>query len=530
MSSGSGNGRLYLLKKGRNGLLHSIFSRLGLVLLLLLLQIGLLIAGFNWFAGYLPHVFGGQTLLLLVMLLYLVNCQMDVNAKITWLVIIALAPVGGTLLLLFTRADAGHRALRRRLDYIHRVSRHELPQDPAVSAKLEQSSPEVYGLSRYLWQTGDYPVYWHSQTRYYTSGQENFAAMLNALEKARQFIFLEYFIINEGQMWGQILDILARKAKAGVEVRVLYDGTNEFYRLPADYPRRLAALDIKCQVFAPLQPLVSTHYNYRDHRKIVVVDGEVAFTGGFNLADEYINKVVRYGYWKDTGIMVRGEAVQSFTLMFLQMWHLPERPGSSSAAGSLQQYICTSPASYPDSGFIIPYGDCPLDDYEAGKRVYLHLLNQAKTYVHIMTPYLILDEEMENALKYAAARGVEVILILPGIPDKIIPYALAKTHYKSLLTAGVRIYEYAPGFVHAKVMVSDSCKAVVGTINFDYRSLYHHFECAALLFKDPAVEQAETDFIASRGECREVTLANRLDKSRGLLVLGYVMKVLAPLL
>ena len=349
--------------------------------------------------------------------------------------------------------------------------------------------------------------------------------MLVQLEAAEHFIFMEYFIVDEGVMWGTILEILVKKAAAGVDVRVMYDGTCEFSLLPHDYPKRLRALSIKCKMFAPVAPFISTHYNYRDHRKILVIDGHTAFNGGVNLADEYINQKERFGHWKDTAVMLQGEAVKSFTLMFLQMWDMDKKE---------KEYARF--LSYPVNprenakGWVIPYGDCPLDNDKVGERVYMDILNRAVSYVHIMSPYLILDGETETALKFAAERGVEVVLLLPGIPDKEVPYALAKTHYPSLLASGIQIYEYTPGFVHAKVFVSDDREAVVGTINLDYRSLYHHFECATYLYKAGCIPQIEDDFQATLAKCRQVTKETVRRESFKVKMTGYLMKAIAPLM
>ena len=314
------------------------------------------------------------------------------------------------------------------------------------------------------------------------------------------------------------------KAKEGVDVRVMYDGTCEFSTLPHDYPKRLRKLGIKCKMFSPVTPFVSTHYNYRDHRKILVIDGHTAFNGGVNLADEYINHVEKYGHWKDTAVMLKGEAVKSFTLMFLQTWNIDEkRP-------EFEEFL-----SYPTlapqktAGYVIPYGDCPLDQDKVGERVYMDILNRAQKYVHIMSPYLILDGEMETALKFAAERGVEVCLILPGIPDKAAPYALAKTHYASLVESGVQIYEYTPGFVHAKVFVSDDREAVVGTINLDYRSLYHHFECATYMYEVGCIPEIEADFQSTLEKCRKVTPETIRKEKWTRKAAGFVLKTIAPI-
>ena len=326
-------------------------------------------------------------------------------------------------------------------------------------------------------------------------------------------------------MWGRILEILARKVKEGVDVRVMYDGTNEFTTLPRDYPKMLKNLGIKCKVFAPLSPFVSTHYNYRDHRKIMVIDGNTAFTGGINFADRYINQEVIHGHWKDTAVMLKGKAVRGFTLMFLQMWNIDEKEPQF-------EPFLSFPSLSPEkaTGYVIPYGDCPLDKDKVGEMVYMDILNRAKRYVHIMTPYLILDGEMETAIKFAAERGVEVTIILPGVPDKLSAYSLAKSHYAALLDAGVQIYEYDPGFIHAKSFVSDDTEGVVGTINLDYRSLYHHFECAAYCYKTACIADIEKDFQETLKKCRRITKKTIWQNNPKLRIMSFFMKVVAPLL
>ena len=326
-------------------------------------------------------------------------------------------------------------------------------------------------------------------------------------------------------MWGSILKLLIEKAKQGVDVRVMYDGMLEVSTLPADYCKRLQEHGIQAKAFAPIRPVVSSHYNYRDHRKILVIDGNVAFNGGINLADEYINRIERFGHWKDVGVMLKGDAVTSFTLMFLQMWNVFEKEPSITPR-------LTAPDELPSrpSGFVIPYGDCPLDDDKVGEAVYMDILNRAVDYVHIMTPYLILDGELETALKYAAERGVDVKLILPGIPDKKVAYALAKAQYRSLIRAGVKIYEYTPGFVHAKVVVSDDKKAVVGTINLDYRSLYHHFECATYMYRTGCISDIEKDFQDTLARCREVTQTTIRNEKFFYKAAGSLLQFIAPLM
>ena len=514
-----------LLKKGHIGMVRLVFSRIGLLALLLVLQVALVLTAFILCGQYIPHLIVIQGIFVVVMVLYLINSNFDPSAKITWLVFIMIVPVFGTLFLLYTRMDVGHRALRDRLRLLVDETKDAQPQDERVLKELEQTSPESAALDRYLDQTGCFPVYDRTEVSYFPLGEDKFEEMLIQLEKAEHFIFLEYFIIEEGEMWGRILEILVRKASQGVEVRLMYDGTNEFATLPYSYPRKLKELGIKCKTFAPIAPFVSTHYNYRDHRKILVIDGHTAFTGGVNLSDRYINREQVFGHWKDTAVMLKGPAARSFTLLFLQMWNIDEKEPE------FAKYL-----NYPAEpvteaqGYVIPYGDSPLDGYRVGEMVYIDILNRAKNYVHIMTPYLILDGELDTALRFAAERGVEVSIILPGIPDKKTPYALAKTHYASLIRAGVNIYEYTPGFVHAKVFSSDGRKAVVGTINLDYRSLYHHFECAAYLWNTACIPEIEEDFQATRRKCRRVTHQTIRQERLYNKIIGPVAKIFAPLL
>ncbi len=519
------NKGLRLLKKGQKGIIHAIFSRFGLILLMLLAQVLILFGILQWFGDFLPHAIGAAAVLRFIMVVLLLNSQMNPTVKITWLIIIMLMPVFGVLLLIYTQSDIGHIAVKARISELITETKECIAQSEDTMERFAEQDKGAASLAHYMQRSGCHPVYDQTQVTYFPMGEDKFDEMLKQLELAEHFIFMEYFIVDEGIMWGRILEILAKKAAQGVDVRVMYDGTCEFALLPHDYPKRLQALGIQCKVFAKATPFVSTHYNYRDHRKILVIDGHTAFNGGVNLADEYINQTVKYGHWKDVAVMLKGDAVKSFTLMFLQMWGISEKETDYA------HFLSYPTLPVKDAkGFVIPYGDCPLDDDRVGERVYMDILNRSLDYVHIMSPYLILDSEMETALRFAAERGVEVILILPGIPDKAVPYALAKTHYAPLLQSGVKIYEYTPGFVHAKVFVSDDTEAVVGTINLDYRSLYHHFECAAYLYGTDCIAQIEADFQNTLAKCRAVTEQTVQKEKFTVKVTGLLMKAIAPLM
>ena len=395
--------------------------------------------------------------------------------------------------------------------------------------ELEALDGRTAGLADYLERMAGAPVYKNTDIEYFPLGEDMFVRLMEELKVAKHFIFMEFFIIDRGYMWDEILKVLEEKVKEGVEVRVMYDGMCCLMLLPFHYPRQLERKGIRCKMFSPIIPVLSTHQNYRDHRKIAVIDGRCAFTGGVNLADEYINRKVRFGHWKDTALMVRGDAVKSFTMMFLQMWDVTEKkeedyrkylspPAGEAAAGRMEK------------GYVIPYGDSPFDKEQIGEQVYLDILSQAKEYVHIMTPYLILDDGMKDALCYAAKRGVEVIIIMPHIPDKKYAYLLARTYYPELLKAGVRIFEYEPGFVHAKVFASDDEKATVGTINLDFRSLYLHFECGTFLYRNPVIEKIEVDYQETLKKCIPVTLETCYSYSWLGRKAGRLLRLIAPLM
>ncbi|MDE6091866.1 MAG: cardiolipin synthase, partial [Ruminococcus sp.] len=436
---------IHLIPKKKKGFVRLIFSRLFIIGVLVLFQLFMLLSIYAWFYEYFPYFTALQTLFSVIMVIYLFNCEMDSTGKLTWLFIIMISPVSSCILLWFTKRDIGNYALKERINSLVTMTKKKIPQNEEVINNPDIVRSCTDDLCRYLNRSGCFPVYANTDVTYFSSGEEKFESLIEELQKAEKFIFLEYFIIDEGYMWGRILGILEEKVKQGVDVRVMYDGMCEISTLSFDYPERVEKLGIKCKDFSPIRPFLSTHYNYRDHRKILVIDGKVAFNGGINLADEYINRIERFGHWKDTAVMLKGEAVQSFTLMFLQMWNITEK------SPEWDKFLTNDCEQADAEGFVMPYADCPLDDYKVGENVYMDILNRATDYVHIMTPYLILDGELETSLKFAAQRGVDVKIILPGIPDKKMAYALAKSHYRSLIKTGVKIYEYTPGFVHAKV-------------------------------------------------------------------------------
>ena len=504
-----------LLRQGKKNLLGLIFSRTTLIVLLLAGNFLLLFSFLLGILEGLPAYLGSMVLFTAIVLIYVLNTRANPSVKLSWCILIGILPIFGAALYFYVQSDLGHRVVKRIVNssVAESLPHAEKPAEPA-------NSPDI---AHYLKNHARAEIYSNSSLRYFPLGECAFREMLRQMEAAEKYIFLEYFIIEPGQMWEQMLDTLYRKARAGVEVRVLYDGTCAITTLPSGYPKQLQKLGIQCKAFAPVRPFVSTHYNYRDHRKILIVDGHTAFTGGINLADEYINVRKKYGHWKDNALMVQGHAVQGFTLLFLQMWNYSERERIFAPYLRL-------PEPVSGEGCVIPFGCGPSDPEHVGKMVYLNLLNQAKNYVYIMTPYLILDGEMVTALQFAARRGVDVRLILPHIPDKKYAFLLAKSHYKELLEAGVKIYEYTPGFIHSKVFLCDDIQAVVGTINLDYRSLYLHYECAAYLWKVPALAEIKEDFTETFGKSQIITEETMKKPPLFTRIFTAILKLLAPLM
>ena len=512
-----------LLPRRKKGLMKILFSRFFIILLLITMQIMMTAFFTFWMYEQFSLVYTFIRIFSLIMVFYLFSCDMDSTAKLTWLLILMVTPVPGAILLMYTQREFGHNFIKKRAEQMIEETRGRISSSEKAFDDPDIQRSGTDDLCRYLSRTGCYPLFSDTDVTYFPLGEYKFEALLRELSKAEKFIFIEYFIIDEGYMWGRVLSILAEKARQGVEVRVMYDGMCEITTLSHDYPARMAELGIKCKAFAPIRPILSTYYNYRDHRKILVIDGNVAFNGGVNLADEYINRKERFGHWKDAAVMLRGEAVRSFTLMFLSMWNITEKEPE-------WDYLPDPAPVNNAKGYVMPYADCPLDGDKVGENIYMDILNRATTYVHIMTPYLILDGELEAALRFAAQRGIDVKIILPGIPDKKSAYALAKLHYRSLMSAGVQIYEYTPGFVHTKMFVCDGEKAVIGTINLDYRSLYHHFECATYLYRTDCISDIETDFDDTLRMCRQVTPDSVRHERLSYKLLGRIMKIIAPLM
>ena len=509
------------------GLIKFVFSRKAIIFILIIAQLVFLIGSFFILAESYKVVYWIFTILGFVLACFIVNTDENPAYKIAWIIPMLLVPVLTSMLYIFFKAQVASQLFSK----LHQKKIDEtkplIKAPESLTEEIRQTEPSLYKLSNYMYDYGHYSVYKNTKVTYFPSGEEKFAALKEELLKAEKFIFLEYFIIGEGKMWGEILEILQQKVAQGVDVRVLYDGFGSQMILPDSYHKTLRKMGIKCKIFNKFRPFLSTSQNNRDHRKIVVIDGVVGFNGGINLADEYINEKERFGHWKDTAVMLKGEAVWSFTIMFLQMWELDEKtPADYDSLSPVKN----SNGNFESDGYVIPYGDSPVDKENVGELVYLDIINSAKDYVYITTPYLIMDNELITALGYAAKSGVDVRIITPAIPDKWYVYVIGQSYYSDLLKMGIKIYEYTPGFIHAKNFVSDDTTAVVGTINLDYRSLYLHFECATYMYKTQCVSDVKKDFLDTLTKCRKVDMA--FCKKRPLFskIMGGILKLFAPLL
>ena len=498
-----------------------LLSKTTIVILALVAQAVLLIWLVIDLSQYAAYVYAGFLVLSALVILCIVNRDDNPDFRLVWMVPVAALPVVGAVIYLFVRLQLGTRLIRRRIAASDAAAAEVRPRDESAVAAVRALAGGA-DVTGYLEKRG-FPAYINTDCTYYRLGDEMFPDILRAVEGAREFIFLEYFILEEGEMWDALFALLREKAAEGLDVRLMYDAVGSLSKAPPGYYKVIRAAGIRCKVFSPMSPILSTHQNNRDHRKVCIVDGTVAFTGGINIADEYINAVTRKcGHWKDCGLRVTGEAVDSMTVSYLQMWNLTERR-QEAFEPFLKKYFV------PSGGFVVPYTDQPFDAYNVCRAVYLDILKTARSYVYIMTPYLVIDSELKSALVYAAQRGVDVRILLPGQCDEPIAKTIGITYYRELLSGGVKLYAYAPGMLHSKVFLSDDEKAVVGTVNLDYRSLFLTFENAVYLCRHPAVGTVRADFEETFGLCRPITEATY--KSYGVFkrIAGRIMRLFAPL-
>lgn len=487
--------------------------------------------------------------------LYIANKDMRTSYRMSWIFLVLFLPIFGIpAYFIFGRSGLTKKTRRKMEAVADKVVEYRVEDYKTIQA-LQQENFYAFQQSYYISARAGYPIYKEEDSNYYSCGEKLYPQLLADLESAKHFIFLEYFIIEQGKMFDPIVNILERKAKEGVEIRLIYDDVGCIQTLPPKFYQVLQAKGIRCAAFNPFRPVLSIIMNNRDHRKITVIDGKIAYTGGFNLADEYINEKEKFGYWKDAGIRLTGACVWNFTSMFLEIWDyitkteddyafyrkasIPQL-GEITRKHLLAQKATDMPvaASYSDAvephvtgaGFVQPYCDSPLDHEDVGENVYLNLIGHAKHYVYIFTPYLIIGSEMATALVNASKCGVDVRIVVPGIPDKKLVYLLTQANFANLIKGGVKIYKYAPGFIHSKCFVVDDVYAAVGTINLDYRSLYLHFECGTFMYRTKAVMQVKQDALATIDKSLLVTLSECQSKKLIVRMFMGALKLFAPLL
>lgn len=480
--------------------LRNLLIRRAIVALLILFQIAFIVATIFHYQ-FLRWVRRATTAISVLICFHLMTRRDLKNSiKLSLVFLILLFPLFGGALYCILQYQTGNNGFRNRLAKIERAVKPEYhPSDETLEEAME-ALPEYRKPIYYLQKTPKFPIYKNTETQYFADGNDMLASILDELEKAKHYIFIEFFIIEEGVFWDPILEILERKAKDGVDVRVIYDDIGCLLRLPKNYAKRLEKKGIKCRVFNPFRPLLTSVQNNRDHRKIIVVDGTVAYTGGINLADEYLNKKVLFGEWKDNAILLRGDAAWSFTVMFLQMWSFLTKEPESVAC-------YTPPALFQstETGWVQPYCDSPMDREHVSEHVYLSIIEQARHYLYITTPYLTIDGTVLSALKLCAKSGVDIRIITPHTPDKKYVHFTSRSYYRELIRAGIKIYEYQNGFIHSKCFLADDRIATVGTVNLDFRSLFLHFECGTCLYETDSILSIKEDFDNTFTHCKQIT-------------------------
>ena len=503
--------------------LYILFHRSVLVSLALIAQIAALALMVGYFSST-SLFYWGCIALSVAAALAIVGSRMEPGYKIAWLLLILPFPIFGGVFYLLVGGGYVPKRTQKRMKGMLEKSFATLKDDFKADDLLPLGG-DAAGQASYLERRAACPAYTNTETEYFSLGDEVFPRMLEELEKAEKYIFLEYFILQPGVFWDSILSILERKAAQGVEVRVLYDDFGCMFTLPRDYNETLIKKGIQCRVFNRLMPVMSLRLNNRDHRKLMIVDGKVGFTGGLNLADEYINVRARFGHWKDSAILLEGDAVWSMTVMFLTMWD-----NIADWDEDFERFRPPASPVRPWTGYVQPYTDTPLDREAVGQSVYLNMIAKAKNYIYITTPYLIIDVATNTALCNAAKSGVDVRIITPHIPDKKTVFEMTRSYYEELVEAGVQIFEYEPGFIHAKNFVVDDLWATVGTVNLDYRSMFLHFENGVLLYGTPSVADIRDDFLDTQAksllvtleDCRSISLVHRTFRD--------LLRLFAPLL
>lgn len=504
-----------------------ITSNIFITAIIFLLQIVWLLTFLTKLSTYHTYANVFMRVLSILVVLWLVNKWENPAYKLAWVIPILLFPVFGGLFYIVYGNKRPTKRMRYKLSELHEITKRQTPQAPELLEHLKMTDSTAFHQAYYIAHHAGYSMYDETDTVYFSSGEKYYESLLKDLNNARHSILLEFFILEPGIMWNQILDVLRRKVQEGVQVRVMYDGWGCVAKVPPRYYRELEKYGIQCVTFNPIRPIFSLAISTRDHRKIAAIDGCIAYTGGMNLADEYVNLIHPYGTWKDAGIRLEGKGAWSLTAMFLEMWNLNRISEHDFSAFLPEEKTITAPGY--GKGYVQPYGDSPVDDETVGENIYLNIINTASSYIYIMTPYLIVDNEMITALTLAAMRGVDVRIIVPGIPDKKMVYLVTQSYFSRFIHAGVKIYKYTPGFIHSKCLVSDDKIATVGTVNFDFRSLYLHFEDGVFLYRTKSVMAVKEDALQTFQESKLVTEED-LKGPIGKTVIQSLLRLFAPLI
>ena len=506
-----------------------LFSRLFLVALMLAVQIAVVIGLVMYFSQTLFYVYLLFHILSIVAVIGVFSNNENPSYKMTWIMSILIFPViGWAFYLMFGNKRMPHK-LQQRIDASLEDTTRHMPDHSRNAAELTAADEHLALQSQYIYNISGYPLLENKAAAYFPIGEQIFERMLRELRKAKRFIFIEYFIIRPGKMWDTVFQIMKEKVTEGVEVWMMYDDLGSINTLPKGYDKIIRAAGVRLHVFNPFRPRLSVIMNHRDHRKLTIVDGRVAFCGGINLADEYINAYDRFGHWKDTGVMLKGEAAWPLTFMFLQQWQF-----STDEFIDFEKYRWsgeTAPVREPEAaGFVQPFGDSPLDKFNVTETAYLNIISRATKYVYITTPYLVIDNDMETALCSAAQSGIDVRIITPYIYDKWFVHILTRSHYSQLIKSGVKIYEYTPGFMHGKMFVADDNVCMGGTCNMDFRSFYLHFECSVTFYHSHIAQQVKKDILDCQAVSHLVTLEESKIAPVHIRVLRAILKLFAPLM
>ncbi|WP_036607513.1 cardiolipin synthase [Oribacterium sp. P6A1] len=503
-------------------------SRMVFAIISILIEVGIIIL-LNYYLFEKWLLFSAVFRIIGVMsVLYLYGRNYSSSLKMPWMMLIMAVPVAGLVFYLLAGLNSSTHKMRKRYEDIDKLLLPKLPEGNDAQNKLQEANPYIANITHYLKKYSGYPVYHGSKITYYDDALKGLKAQKEALKSAKHFIFMEYHAIEDGTAWNELETILEMKVKEGLDVRVFYDDMGSIGFINTDFVKKLENKGIACRVFNPFAPGLNLFLNNRDHRKITVIDGDVGFTGGYNLADEYFHLREPFGFWKDTGIKIEGEAVKNLTVTFLEMWNAVNENDTDDR--DYDRFLNCEFKSFSDEDFAVPYADSPMDDEQVGEEVYISIAEGAKDYAWFVTPYLIITDEMIHTLSLAAKRGVDVRIITPGIPDKKIVYSVTRSYYSALVKNGVRIFEYTPGFCHCKMSVSDDVIATCGTINMDYRSFYHHFENGCLYADCKAVIDTKKDFEEMFKVSTEVTEYYRTGQGAFLKFGQLILRLFAPLM